>query len=56
MTATQITVGGAPPYEVVIGDGLLGYLPPLLAGATQVAVVHSSTPADRVAAAGRARG
>ena len=41
--ATRIQVTGPVPYEVVIGTGLLGELPPLLAGAQRVAVVHPPT-------------
>ena len=37
---TRITVGGAAPYDVVVGEGLLGELAPMLAGADRVAVVH----------------
>ena len=33
---TRIAVSGAKSYEVVIGDGLLGELPPLLVGAQRV--------------------
>ncbi|MBV9820946.1 MAG: 3-dehydroquinate synthase [Actinobacteria bacterium] len=40
---TRIEVTGARPYEVVIGTGLLGELPGLLAGAQRVAVVHPPT-------------
>jgi 3-dehydroquinate synthase len=36
-------VTGARPYDVVIGTGLLGELPPLLAGAQRVAVIHPPT-------------
>ncbi len=51
MTAapTRITVGGAQPYEVVVGEGLLGELPVLLrrqvagAAAEKVAIVHPPT-------------
>ena len=37
---TRITVRGAAPYDVVVGEGLLGELAPALAGADRVAVVH----------------
>ena len=37
---TRIAVGGAQPYDVVVGEGLLGELAPALAGADRVAVVH----------------
>jgi 3-dehydroquinate synthase len=40
---TRITVAGAAPYDVLVGHGLLGELPPLLAGASRVAVVHPPT-------------
>jgi len=40
MTATRITVRGQQPYDVVVGEGLLGELAPALAGAQRVAVVH----------------
>ena len=46
--STRIAVTGPQPYEVVIGTGLLGELPPLLAGAQRVAVIHP--PALRVSA------
>jgi 3-dehydroquinate synthase len=38
---TVIEVGGAQPYPVLIGRDLLSGLAPLVAGATQVAVVHA---------------
>lgn len=37
---TRIPVPGAEPYDVLIGTGLLGELPPLLAGAQRIAVIH----------------
>jgi 3-dehydroquinate synthase len=37
---TRIPVGGPAPYDVVVGRGLLGELPPLLSGAARVAVIH----------------
>jgi len=37
---TRIRVATDRPYDVVVGEGLLGELPPLLAGALRVAVVH----------------
>ncbi len=40
---TRIPVGGPAPYDVVVGRGLLGDLPPLLAGAARVAVIHPPT-------------
>ena len=40
VASTRIRVDGASPYDVVVGEGLLGELPALLAGAQRVAVVH----------------
>ncbi|MCW2608369.1 MAG: 3-dehydroquinate synthase [Frankiales bacterium] len=37
---TRITVKGDSPYDVVVGEGLLGELPGLLPGAQRIAVVH----------------
>ena len=37
---TRITVAGDKPYDVVVGEGLLGELGPLVAGSQRVAVVH----------------
>ena len=37
---TRIPVAGERPYDVVVGEGLLGELAPPLQGAAQVAVVH----------------
>ena len=37
---TRIRVATAAPYDVVVGEGLLGELPELLTGAQRVAVVH----------------
>lgn len=37
---TRIPVTGEHPYDVVVGEGLLGELAPALAGAQRVAVVH----------------
>lgn len=37
---TRIRVGTAHPYDVVVGEGLLGELPTLVANAQRVAVVH----------------
>jgi 3-dehydroquinate synthase len=39
----RIAVGGDVPYDVVVGRGLLGELPPLLASAQRVAIVHPPT-------------
>ncbi|HVU93235.1 MAG TPA: 3-dehydroquinate synthase [Jatrophihabitans sp.] len=41
--ATRVEVGGPAPYPVLIGHHLLAELPPLLAGATRVAVIHPPT-------------
>jgi 3-dehydroquinate synthase len=43
VTVTRIEVGGPSPYPVLIGSGLFGELPALLAGATRVAVIHPPT-------------
>lgn len=40
---SRIVVSGAQSYEVVIGTGLLAELPPLLAGAQRVAIIHPPT-------------
>jgi 3-dehydroquinate synthase len=40
---TRIPVAGQAPYEVLVGRALLGELPPLLAGATRVAIIHPRT-------------
>jgi 3-dehydroquinate synthase len=40
MTSTRIRVATAAPYDVVVGEGLLGELAGLLAAAQRVAVVH----------------
>jgi 3-dehydroquinate synthase len=51
VSSTRISVTGDRPYDVVVGEGLLGELPPLLDGAQRVAVVHPSalrTTADAV--------
>ncbi|MFP5220646.1 MAG: 3-dehydroquinate synthase [Actinomycetes bacterium] len=48
---TRLRVEGEKPYDVVVGEGLLGELPPLVAGADRVAVVHPAalrTTADAV--------
>jgi 3-dehydroquinate synthase len=37
---TRITVAGARPYDVVVGEGLLGELAELVRGSARVAVVH----------------
>jgi 3-dehydroquinate synthase len=41
--ASRVSVSGARPYDVVIGSGLLGELPPLLEGAQRVAIIHPPT-------------
>lgn len=46
---TTIHVGGAAPYDVVVGRGLLSALPALLAGVARVAVVSSKTQPDLAA-------
>jgi 3-dehydroquinate synthase len=38
---TRIPVGGAAPYDVLVGGGVLDDLPELTAGAQQVALVHA---------------
>jgi 3-dehydroquinate synthase len=40
---SRIRVSGAQPYEVVIGTGLLSELPPLIAGAQRVGIIHPPT-------------
>ncbi|HEU5008973.1 MAG TPA: 3-dehydroquinate synthase [Jatrophihabitantaceae bacterium] len=40
---TRIPVGGPSPYEVLVGRGLLGELPPMLGNAARVAVIHPPT-------------
>jgi hypothetical protein len=40
---TRITVRGDRPYDVVIGEGLLGELDELLRRSTRVAVVHPAS-------------
>jgi 3-dehydroquinate synthase len=48
---TRIRVTGSTPYDVIVGEGLLGELAPALAGAQRVAVVHPAalrTTADAV--------
>ena len=43
--ATRIHVGGDAPYDVVIGDGVLGDVSTLVGGATRAAVVHAGSVA-----------
>jgi 3-dehydroquinate synthase len=40
---TRIPVGGAAPYDVLVGRGLLGELTPMLGQATRVAIIHPPT-------------
>ena len=40
MSDTVIRVKADRDYDVVIGRGLLGHLPAMLAGAQRVAIVH----------------
>jgi 3-dehydroquinate synthase len=40
VSATRITVRGDRPYDVVVGEGLLGELAPLVERSQRVAVVH----------------
>lgn len=40
---TRIPIAGPAPHEVLVGHGLLGELPPLLDGATRVAIIHPPT-------------
>jgi 3-dehydroquinate synthase len=40
---SRIPVGGASPYDVLVGNGLLGELPALLGTALRVAIVHPPT-------------
>jgi 3-dehydroquinate synthase len=42
--------GGQPAYGVLVGTGLLGELPALLAGAEQAAVLHPAALAEQAAA------
>jgi 3-dehydroquinate synthase len=52
---TRIAVGGAAPYDVVVGTGLLGELPALVGpDARQVLVVHQPALGDRAADVERA--
>jgi 3-dehydroquinate synthase len=43
---SRIPVGGPQPYQVLVGSGLLGELPPLLAGAQRVGIIHPPTLRD----------
>jgi 3-dehydroquinate synthase len=56
---TRIHVATASPYDVVVGEGLLGELPALVARAQRVAVVHPAalrTTGESVAADLKAQG
>ena len=53
MSATRITVGGAAPYDVVVGHGVLGELPSLVGGGA-VVVIHAAGLADLAGQACRA--
>ena len=41
MAETRLHVGGASPYDVVVGRDVLGSLAPMLKGVQRVAVIHS---------------
>ncbi|HTW19056.1 MAG TPA: 3-dehydroquinate synthase [Mycobacteriales bacterium] len=47
--STVVPVGGATPYDVVVGHGLASELPALVSGATTVAIVVDPTVRDRIA-------
>ena len=47
--SVRVTVEGAAPYEVVIGNELTGELPAMLSGADRVAVVHTESLATYAA-------
>ena len=47
---STIAVGGPAPYDVVVGHEVFGAIPPLLAGAIRVAVIHPAVMAGRAAA------
>ncbi|WP_375500372.1 3-dehydroquinate synthase [uncultured Jatrophihabitans sp.] len=47
MNVTRIDVDGAQPYPVLVGRHLQDELAPLLAGASQVAIVHPPTMPER---------
>jgi 3-dehydroquinate synthase len=58
VSATRIEVGGERPHEVVVGTGVLGELPSLIArrqgpDATAVAVIHAAGLGEIAAAAGK---
>jgi 3-dehydroquinate synthase len=47
--ATRIEVGGPAPYSVLVGNGLLHEVAPLLAGASRVALMHPPTVREQAA-------
>lgn len=47
--SVRVTVAGAAPYDVVIGNELTGELPGMLTGADRVAVVHTDSLAGYAA-------
>jgi 3-dehydroquinate synthase len=47
---STIAVGGAAPYDVVVGHDVFGDIPALLTGATRVAVIHPAVMAGHAAA------
>lgn len=40
---TRIRVAGSSPYDVIIGHEIIAELPPLLAGADRIAIIHQPT-------------
>jgi 3-dehydroquinate synthase len=49
VSATRIPVGGADPYEVVVGTGVLGDLPALVGGAARTVVVIHPAGLEEIA-------
>jgi 3-dehydroquinate synthase len=47
--ATRIAVGGPAPYDVLVGNGLLGEVAPLLGAASRVALLHPPTVREQIA-------
>jgi 3-dehydroquinate synthase len=47
--STVIAIEGSSPYDVVVGHGLAGLLPPLLGGAATVVTIADAQVADRAA-------
>jgi 3-dehydroquinate synthase len=43
VSVSRIAVDGPNPYEVLVGKGLLGELPPLLGNAQRVGIIHPPT-------------